>query len=136
MPRFGFVCETSDAPNVWVKPALLYTPRMKFASDENVYAPRTDRGYTILSSFQRKSVPALNACAPAWCVRLLTTWYRLFTRRVGLPELVPKDATPAMLTAGPIGSDGGAFRSPCTNCARVSSTVRADSVHVLLRATA
>ena len=30
----------------------------------------------------------------------------------GAPDSVPKDATPAMLTAGPIGSVGGAFRSP------------------------
>ena len=57
------------------------------------------------------------------------------TRAVGLPEVVPNDATPAMLTAGPIGSVGGAARSPCANCARVSSTVRGESVSVLLTAT-
>ena len=39
----------------------------------------------------------------------------VFTRRVGLPDSVPNDATPAMLTAGPIGSVGGAFRSPYAN---------------------
>ena len=55
---------------------------------------------------------------------------------VGLPDSVPNDATPAMLTAGPIGSVGGAFRSPYANCARVSLTVRAESASVLLIATA
>ena len=39
-----------------------------------------------------------------------------------------------MLTAGPIGSVGGACRSLWANCARVSSTVRGDSVSVLLTA--
>ena len=48
--------------------------------------------------------------------------------RVGLPESVPNDATPEMLTAGPIGSVGGALRSPYANWARVSFTVRDDSV--------
>ena len=81
-------------------------------------------------------MPALNACAPDWCDRLLTTWYIEFTRRVGLPELVPNDATPAMLTAGPIGSEGGALKSLRANCARVSSTVRAESVKVLPSAAA
>ena len=59
----------------------------------------------------------------------------MFTRRVGLPESVPNDATPEMLTAGPIGSLGGAFRSPYAICARVSFTVREESVIVLLNAT-
>ena len=44
---------------------------------------------------------------------------------------MPNVATPAMLTAGPIGSDGGASRSPRANCARVSSTVRGDRISVL-----
>ena len=51
-------------------------------------------------------------------------------RRVGLVDDVPNDATPAMLTAGPIGSVGRAFRSPWANCARVSLTVDGDIVHV------
>ena len=42
--------------------------------------------------------------------------------------------TPAMLTAGPIGSLGGAFRSLSVNCPRVSFTVLGDSVSVLLAA--
>ena len=58
-----------------------------------------------------------------------------FWRRVGLPDSVPKVATPAMLTAGPIGSVGSAFKSPETNCARVSLTVRGAMVHVLPNAT-
>ena len=40
-----------------------------------------------------------------------------------------------MLTAGPTGSVGGAFRSLCANCARVSFTVRGPSVSRLLSAT-
>ena len=41
-----------------------------------------------------------------------------------------------MLTAGPIGSVGGACRSLWVNCARVSLTVRDASVSVLLTAMA
>ena len=81
------------------------------ASDENVYAPRDDRGYVIVSALKTKSTPARSACAPAWCERLSTTWNILFRRPVGLPDRVPNDATPAMLTAGPTGSVGSAFRS-------------------------
>ena len=58
----------------------------------------------------------------------------LFCRRVGLPDNVPNVATPEMLTAGPIGSVGGALRSLNVNCARVSFTVRGESVIVLLNA--
>src|SRR5438876_7376251 len=39
-----------------------------------------------------------------------------------------------MLTAGPNGSVGGAFKSPCDTCARVSFTVLGESVIVLLKA--
>ena len=37
-----------------------------------------------------------------------------------------------MLTAGPIGSDGGAFRLLFVNCPRVSFTMRGESVAMLL----
>src|SRR3982751_6124650 len=84
------------------------------------------------SSLYRKSAPTLNACAPASCDRLLTTWYILLIRPVGLLGSVPNEATPAMLTAGPIGSVGGASRSLYAHCARVSRTVRLESVSVLL----
>src|SRR5436190_23177960 len=90
------------------------------------------RGKLMRLSLYRKSAPTLSACAPAWCDRLLTTWYILLRRAVGLLESVPNEATPAMLTAGPIGSVGAASRSLSANCARVSSTVRPDSVSVLL----
>src|SRR5262245_9537454 len=83
-----------------------------------------------------KSTPARTAWAPAWCDRLSTNCSMRFRRRVGLPERVPNDATPAMLTAGPTRSVGGAFRSPYVNCARVSLTVRFEIVHVLPNATA
>ena len=55
---------------------------------------------------------ARNAWAPLRWDRLSTTWYILFTRAVGLPESVPKDTMPAMLTAGPMVSVGGALRLP------------------------
>ncbi len=41
---------------------------------------------------------------------LSTTWYIRFERPVGLLESVPNVAIPAMLTFGPTGSVGGAFR--------------------------
>ena len=50
-------------------------------------------------------------------------------------ELVPNEATPAMATAGPIRSDGGALRSPCATWARVSRTVRGVRINVLPIAT-
>ncbi len=53
----------------------------------------------------------------------------------GNAPIDPKEATPEILTAGPTGSVGGASRSPYANCARVSLTVRDESVHVLLTAT-
>jgi hypothetical protein len=59
----------------------------------------------------------------------------VFCRRVGLNDSVPNDATPAMLTAGPMASVGGALRSLDANCARVSLTVREDRLAVLLKAT-
>src|SRR5580765_1519560 len=59
----------------------------------------------------------------------------LLTRRVGLLENVPKTATPAIFTVGPIGSVEGARRSEKAYCARVSFTVRGDNVMVLLTAT-
>src|SRR3954469_17472844 len=77
------------------------------------------------------STPARSACAPAWCERLSTSWYIVLTRRVGLPDAVPNAATPAMVTAGPVGSVGGASRSLCAICARVSLTVFDDNVQVL-----
>ena len=43
---------------------------------------------------------------------------------MGEPESVPKEATPEILTAGPIGSEGGAFRLLLVNCPRVSLTRR------------
>ena len=55
---------------------------------------------------------------------------------LGLPESVPNEATLVMLTAGPIGSDGGAFQIAVGNWARVSLTVLAEIVSVLLKATA
>ena len=39
-----------------------------------------------------------------------------------------------MLTAGPMGSDGGACRLLCVNCPRVSLTSREESVAMLLTA--
>src|SRR5262245_14146522 len=65
---------------------------------------------------------------------LSTTSTIRLTRRVGLPDSVPKAATPAMLTAGPMGSVGAAFKSPKANWNLVSFTVRGDSVRVLLNA--
>src|SRR3972149_11383648 len=124
MPRLGLACDTSVSPNVCVKPALLYTPARESASEENVYAPRTARGKLMRSALYRKSAPALKAWTPAWYDRLLTTWYIRFTRPVGLLESLPKEATPAMLTAGPIGSVGGACRLLCATCARDSRSVR------------
>jgi len=88
----------------------------------------------MVSSLYRKSTPARSACAPRWCEMLSTTSYIVFNRKVGLLEKVPNVATPAMLTDGPIGSVDGAFRSPREICARVSLTVREDSVMVLLTA--
>ena len=43
---------------------------------------------------------------------------------MGEPESVPNEATPEMLTAGPMGSDGGACRLLWVNCPRVSFTMR------------
>ena len=43
---------------------------------------------------------------------------------VGEPERVPKEATPEMLTAGPMGSLTGAWRLLLVNWPRVSFTVR------------
>src|SRR5471030_74362 len=88
----------------------------------------------MVSSLYSTSTPTRSACAPAWCDRLSTNSYSLFCRRVGLPESVPNDATPEMLTAGPMGSVGGALRSLNAYCARVSFTVRDESVSVLLNA--
>ena len=59
----------------------------------------------------------------------------MFSRAVGEPESVPNDATPEMLTAGPIGSVGSACRLLCVNWPRVSFTVRGESVTMLLTAT-
>ena len=67
----------------------------------------------MVVSLYRKSTPARRAWAPAWCDSVSTTSTSVLVRRVGLPEAVPKDATPEMLTAGPTGSVGGACRSPC-----------------------
>ena len=64
-----------------------------------------------------------------------TTWNSVFCRRTGLLDSVPNDATPAMLTAGPIGSLGGACRSLRVTCARISLTVRDDRLIVSLNAT-
>src|SRR6185437_15554199 len=80
------------------------------------------------------SVPMRMAWAPAWYEKLSTTWPIRFSRAVGDPESVPKEATPAMLTAGPMGSDGGAFKSLFQNWARVSFTARGDRVKTLLSA--
>ena len=55
-------------------------------------------------------MPTRRACAPAWCERLSTTSYSLFTRPVGEPESVPKEATPEMLTAGPMRIAGRRFQ--------------------------
>src|SRR4029077_10904669 len=96
--------------------------------------PRTDRGYVMTLSLYSTSTPARSACAPAWCERLSASSYSLFSRRVGLPDNVPNDATPEMATAGPNGSVGGALRSLNANCARVSFTVRDDRLMVLLTA--
>src|SRR3954454_11924749 len=93
-----------------------------------------DRGYAMVRSLYRKSAPNRSACAPAWCERLLATSYSRLSRAVGAPDCVPNDATPAMLTAGPTGSDGGAFRSLLVSWARVSLTVRGDNVAILLAA--
>ena len=53
---------------------------------------------------------------------------------MGEPESVPKEATPEMLTAGPIGSVGGACRLLWVNCPRVSFTMRDERVAMLLTA--
>ena len=81
-----------------------------------------------------KSAPARSACAPDWCETLLTSWYIVFTRACGLAESVPNEATPAMLTAGPIGSLGSACNALRVTCTRVSFTVIGESVSVLLTA--
>jgi len=64
------------------------------------------------------------------------SWNIVFERPCGLDGKVPNDATPAMLTAGPMGSVGGASRSEWVNCARVSLTVRDPIVSVLPNARA
>src|SRR5215471_509595 len=104
MPRLGLVCDTVVTPNVCEKPALLYVPARKFASEPNAYDPRLERGNVIVSSLYRKSTPARNACAPACCDRLSTISPMVFARLVGLLDNVPNDAIPEILTAGPIGS--------------------------------
>src|SRR5262245_57432999 len=88
----------------------------------------------MTSSLYRKARPALSACAPDWCERLFTIWNILLRRPVGLDDDVPNVATPAMLTAGPTGSVGGASRLPYASCPRVSSTVRDVRASVLLTA--
>ncbi len=90
----------------------------------------------MVSLLCRKSAPTRIAWAPRWCEMLSTTWNIAFLRSWGLTDSVPNVATPAMLTAGPIGSVDGALRSLYVNCARVSLTVRGDSVQVLLTAAA
>src|SRR5688572_26844257 len=85
----------------------------------------------MTSSLNRKSTPARNECAPCTIVRLLTTCDRRLTRPVGELEDVPNCATPAMLTAGPIGSEGGALRRLCANCARVSNSTVGETTKVL-----
>ena len=89
----------------------------------------------MVTSLYRKFTPALSACAPVWCERLSTISYSLFRRPVGDPESVPKEATPEMLTAGPMGSVGSACRLLYVNWPRVSLTVRGESVAMLLTAT-
>ena len=84
----------------------------------------------MVVSLCRKSTPARRACAPAWWESVFTTSRSVLVRRVGLPESVPKVATPEMLTTGPTGSVGGASRSPWANWTRVSFTVRPESVQV------
>jgi hypothetical protein len=59
----------------------------------------------------------------------------LLRRPVGDPDSVPKLATPAMETAGPTGSVGGASRLLDVNCPRVSLTVRSERVAMLPKAT-
>src|SRR5947208_15777653 len=108
-------------------------PSRKFASDENEYAPRIDRGKLIASELYKTSTPARTAWPPTWRDRLSTSSYILFNRRVGAPDNVPKVATPAMVTAGPIESLGGAFRSPYPNClaARRDDLKLIDRVHAI-----
>lgn len=53
---------------------------------------------------------------------------------MGEPERVPKEAIPAMLTAGPMGSVGSACKLLYVNCPRVSLTVRGERVTTLLTA--
>ena len=55
-----------------------------------------------MRSLYRKSAPNRSACAPDWRERLSATSYSRLSRPVGPPESVPNDATPAMLTAGPM----------------------------------
>ena len=86
----------------------------------------------MVSSLKRKSTPARSACAPARCDRLLTAWYSVFSRLVGLLEKVPKVATPAIVTCGPIWSVEYACRSPWAICTRVSLTVFEEIVQTLL----
>ena len=43
-----------------------------------------------MSSLKKKSTPARSACAPAWCDRLLTTWYILFRRPCRAPGERPE----------------------------------------------
>ena len=54
----------------------------------------------MVVSLYRKSTPARRAWAPAWCESVSTTSNSLLVRRVGLPESVPKEATPEMLDRG------------------------------------
>ncbi len=79
-----------------------------------------------------KSTPARRACPPRCCETVLAICSIRFNRPCGLEGNVPNDATPAMLTAGPTGSVGSASRLLLVNCARVSFTVRAPRVIVLL----
>jgi hypothetical protein len=67
---------------------------------------------------------------------LFAAWNIRLSRPCGLDGKVPNDATPAMLTAGPIGSVGSASRSLLVNCTRVSLTVRVPRLSVLLNAIA
>src|ERR1041385_9448929 len=93
-----------------------------------------DRGYVMVSSLYKNSVPKRIACAPDRYDRLSTISYNVLRRPVGDPESVPNEAIPEMLTAGPIGSAGRAFRSLCVNWPRVSLTRRGESVATLLTA--
>ena len=74
----------------------------------------------MVSPFHRKSAPVFSRWAPRCSTRLSAISTRSFVRAVGDEENRPNEATPEMVTAGPISSLGGADSASRVYCARVS----------------